>query len=379
MGGGILGVTGARALGRRGHDVRLLDPAPPHPLAESTDISKVVRMEYGADEVYMALAERALDGWRAWNADMGGVFHETGVAFLAAQPMAPGGFEHESYARLLARGHRPERLDAAAIARRFPAFRPGALVDGFFHAQGGWVEAGRVVAQLAAGLDLVRARATRLLLDPANQDAKEPAPETGRIRGLLDDRNQVHEADTVVVTTGAWVGDLVPWIASSFRPVGQPVFHLRPAAAPDLPVFGADISRTGWYGFPAQDGVVKVANHGVGRRMHPDDPREPTAEQEQALRRFLADMIPALAESPIVHRRLCVYGDTLDEHFWIAADPGHSGLVVASGGSGHAFKFAPVLGELIADAVEGKPGPARFRWRPELAAPAGEEAARHRV
>jgi len=175
------------------------------------------------------------------------------------------------------------------------------------------------------------------------------------------------------------VADLVPWLASSFRPVGQPVFHLRPARPLDLPVFGADIARTGWYGFPAQNGIVKIANHGVGKPMHPDDPRETTPEQEAALRAFLQDVIPDLADAPIVHRRLCVYGDTLDEHFWIAADPDHPGLVVASGGSGHAFKFAPVLGDLIADAVEGRPGPARFRWRPELAEPAGEEAARHRL
>jgi glycine/D-amino acid oxidase-like deaminating enzyme len=367
VGGGIFGVTGARVLAARGHGVRLLDPGLPHPLAESTDISKVVRIEYGPDADYMALAERALEGWRRWNAELGGVFHETGVAFLAGAPMAPGGFEHESHAQLLARGHRPERLDAAAIARRFPAFRPGALVDGFYHAQGGWVAAARAVERLAAGCEIIPARGVRLIL-------------TGdRVVGVEDDRGQEHRADVVVVATGAWVGDLVPWLASSFRPVGQPVFHLRPQVAPELPVFGADIARTGWYGFPAQDGVVKIANHGVGVAMHPSDPRETTPAQERELREFLAAYLPGLADASIVSRRLCVYGDTLDEHFWIAADPEHPGLVVASGGSGHGFKFGPVLGELIADAAEGRQGPARFRWRPELATPAGEEAARHRV
>ncbi len=126
----------------------LVDPGPlPHPLAESTDISKVVRLDYGADEEYTALAERALDGWRRWNRDWPApLFHETGVTFLAREPMRPGGFEHDSFALLARRGHACERLDAAAIARRFPAYRPGALVNGYYNPQGGWAESGAVVA-----------------------------------------------------------------------------------------------------------------------------------------------------------------------------------------------------------------------------------------
>src|SRR6185295_760342 len=125
------------------------DPGPiPHPLAESTDISKVVRMDYGADADYTALGEAALAGWRAWNARWP-LFHDTGVTFLSRDTMAPGGFEHDSFALLTARGHPLERLDARAIATRFPAYREGALVDGYFNPHGGWAESGAVVARLA--------------------------------------------------------------------------------------------------------------------------------------------------------------------------------------------------------------------------------------
>jgi glycine/D-amino acid oxidase-like deaminating enzyme len=83
--------------------------------------------------------------------------------------------------------------------------------------------------------------------------------------------------------------------------------------------------------------------------------------------------------APIVHRRVCVYGDSRDEHFLIAPDPAREGLLVAAGGSGHGFKFAPVLGALIADALEGVPHPLlpKFRWRDGGAQTRGEEAARH--
>src|SRR6187431_2013848 len=99
VGGGIFGVTAALAMRERGHDVSLHDPGPlPHPLAESTDISKVVRLDYGADEDYTALMERALDGWRGWNAAWREpLFHETGVLFVCRDEMAPGGFEYESH------------------------------------------------------------------------------------------------------------------------------------------------------------------------------------------------------------------------------------------------------------------------------------------
>jgi glycine/D-amino acid oxidase-like deaminating enzyme len=368
VGGGVFGVTAALALRARRCEVALVDPGPlPHPLAESTDISKVIRIDYGADEDYSALGERALDGWRRWNAAWPTpLFHETGVTFLARAAMAPGGFEHDSYALLIARGHALERLDADAIARRFPAYAPGVYVDGYFNPLGGWAESGAVVARLvteaiAAGVDVRRAAIDRAALDAA-------------------------DADLVVVCAGAWVPLLVPELAGALRTVGQPVFHLRPAD-PHLfeparfPVFGADISQTGYYGFPAnRDGIVKIANHGAGTPIAPDATvREVSAVHEVALRYLVRESFPALADAPIVHRRLCVYCDTADEHFWIARHPDHPRLVVATGGSGHAFKFAPVLGDVIATIALGEPHAlaGKFRWRPELALARGNEAARH--
>jgi len=73
-----------------------------------------------------------------------------------------------------------------------------------------------------------------------------------------------------------------------------------------------------------------------------------------------------------------MYCDTHDGHFWIARDPEREGLVVAAGDNGHGFKFAPVLGGIIADAVEAKDNPLlnKFRWRPETLAGSATDAAR---
>jgi glycine/D-amino acid oxidase-like deaminating enzyme len=165
----------------------------------------------------------------------------------------------------------------------------------------------------------------------------------------------------------------------------MPVFHLRPARselfeAARFPVFGADIAATGYYGFPLHpsERVVKIANHGPGRAVDPASAveRVVSAEQIAALRDFLAGTFAELAGAELVATRVCVYCDTWDGHFWIARDPERQGLVLATGGSGHAYKFAPVLGELIADAVEQR-GADKFRWRPEARPPRSEEAARH--
>ncbi len=373
VGGGIFGVTAARAFDTHGLHTTLIDPGLPHPLAESTDISKVVRIDYGADEDYAILGEQALDGWRRWNATWPTpLFHETGVMFVAKVAMELGGFEHDSYQLLTRRGHRLERLDADAIARRFPAYRHGVYSDGYFNPEGGWAEASAVVTRLATGLDVRPGRVERVVE-----------------HGVICDGEHV-AADLVVICAGSWVPLLVPELADCLHAVGQPVFHLQPAdptlfEASRFPVFGADISRTGYYGFPVnRDGIVKVANHGVGIAIAPGaDQREVRTADEQALRAMLTDSFPALADAPIVHRRLCVYCDTADEHFWIARHPDRANLVVATGGSGHAFKFAPVLGQLIAAIALGESHPlapalaAKFRWRPELALPRGTEAARH--
>lgn len=386
-GGGIFGVTAALEMRTRGHDVTLCDPgALPHPLAESTDLSKVVRCDYGADLAYTEYGERAIEGWRRWNTLLGPLYHETGVMFLSRSPMAPGGFEYESYALLKARGHRIERLDEATIAARFPAYRPGAFVDGYLHAEGGWAEAGAVVAGLAE-----RARATGVTIrehcaitqltdDGVIINNSGVAGVPGGVAGVPGSGNEQIHADAVIVCAGSWTQRLLPELAGSLRAIGQPVFHFQPRdPAPfdrsKFPVFGAEIARTGFYGFPLANGVVKIANHGVGREI-PATERETVnvTETERAdVRAFVRDTFPALADAPIVHTRCCVYGDSLDGHFWITPHPERRNVIIAAGGSGHAFKFAPVLGGLIAEAVEGRVVP-RFRWRPAIEASRGDAA-----
>lgn len=380
VGGGINGVTSAIELKRRGHKVILVDPGPlPHPLAASTDISKAVRAAYGSDEDYTALAERCIELWRKWNAKFGiELYHETGVLFVCQHRMQPDDFEYESCRVLEKQGHRFERFDSFTFHQRFPAFAEDRFQDGFFDPDAGYVESGRVVATLiehakSLGVEL-REHTKFTALDESDR----------RVEGIvLEDRHRIN-GDAVIMATGAWTPHLLPFTKEFLRSTAHPVFHLRPKQPnfflPErFPFFGADISTTGYYGFPLNQGVVKIANHGPGREMSPDSPeRVVTREDENDLRKFLRSTIPGLAEAPIVYTRVCMYCDTNDGDFWIAPDPDRPNLTIATGDCGHGFKFAPVLGELIADVVEGKPNPLlqKFRWRPEIKSGETKEAAR---
>lgn len=379
VGGGVFGIASALELRRRGWDVDVLDPGPlPHPRASSTDVSKIVRMDYGADDLMTALAAEAMEGWERWNEEWPRpLFHPTGFLLLSRGAMVPGTFEWESLVRVRGHGPAPERLDAASLARRYPAWRPGVHAEGYLSPRAGWAESGAVMAWLVR---VARDAGVRTREGVAVEGLLE---DDARVRGVRTRTGERLEADRVVVAAGAWTPSLLPWLGDVMRTVGQPVLHFRPEeperwGAPAFPTWAADIARTGWYGFPAlPDGRVKVGHHGAGLAVHPDAPDRVPDPAVERCRAFLEEALPELAGAPLVERRLCLYCDTFDGDFFIGPDPDRDGLVVAAGGSGHGFKFAPVLGPIVADALEGRENPwgPRFRWR--AAGPGGREHARH--
>lgn len=371
LGAGIFGLTSAIELSRRGHSVAVMSPDEiPHPLAASTDISKAVRMEYGTDEEYMDMAIDSMEGWREWNEVFERpLYHETGFLVLTTDPLEHDfeSFAGGSYINLLKRGYHPDRLSAQLVAAMFPAFNSEVYRDGFYNPVGGYVESGRVITELSRyaksiGIDIRQGvRADEVIRN---------ASQVGSVRSL---DGETYTAGHYIVCAGNHTPFLLPELHDAMEVTGHPIFHLRPELPapympPDFTVFAADIQHTGWYGFPyhpiAQ--VVKVANHGVGIPIHPDrDPREVTAAQEHQMRTFLQVSIPQLAQAPVVATKLCCYTDTRDGHFWIDRHPELSNLTVAGGGSGHAFKMGPVLGEMIADVAEGgeHKWSDRYGWR----------------
>lgn len=367
VGAGVCGITAALETRYRGHTVHVFDPGPlPHPDASSTDISKVLRMDYGTDEFYWDLMEESFRGWDSWNTDFSRpLWHKTGFLMLSRDNWQAGGFEFDSFTVSQKRGLHVERVNSAILQDRFPAWKSENYSEGYFNPQAGWAESGEVVRQL-----ILRAKAAGVILHEGHKLGG--LVETGsRVTGIRSHGGEQFPADITIIAAGAWTPAILPYLQDVMWATGQPVFHfkapnLEDFQPPRFPVWNADIANTGWYGFPAKDdGTLKVANHGPGWRVDPLGPRVIPTGTEELFTEFFKETFPALVDAPKLGERLCLYCDTWDGNFWIDFDPDREGLMVCAGDSGHGFKFAPVLGKITADVLEGKPNPyaVRFRWR----------------
>lgn len=386
IGGGIFGLSAAIELTERQYKVGLLNPDTlPHHLAASTDISKIVRMEYGPDAEYFRMAEQAIAGWKAWNERLGvELYHETGFLLLCKSSLESGRqpFEQHSYRQLLDRSHPAEKLTAAQIRDRFPVVNTSIYKTGVFNPVAGYVESGLAIEKLAE-----YARSLGVIIHEG-QTAEELIIKNERVQGIRTRERESYYSEHTLLAAGAHTALLLPELQPFMHATGHPVFWLKPAdpsrfSFPQLTVFAADIANSGWYGFPLHPkyAVVKVARHAGGMSVHPDrDDRRVYEAEIGEMRAFLRESFPELADAALVYTRRCLYTDTLDGHFWIDRHPEMTGLSVATGGSGHAFKMGPILGKMIAARIEGTRHEftERYLWRQLGEHTVQQEAARHK-
>jgi glycine/D-amino acid oxidase-like deaminating enzyme len=371
VGAGIFGISTAIELRKRNYSVCVLNPDTiPHHLAASTDISKAVRLEYGSDREYFEMTEICLERWREWNEFFQTtLYHEVGFLMLGKESLdSPRHtFEKASIELLHERGYKTEILEQSELAKRFPIINSSLYPLAHYNPVGGYVESGKVVTKL---VDL----ALQLGVQISNhQTVHELQISSGHLTVVSTRERATYSAGVTIISAGASTPFLVPELKPFMKITGHPVFHITPVEvekcrAPWLPVYTADISNTGWYGFPwhPEQGVVKMAKHSKGLELHPwQDDRAITDEEVREFREFRKESFPSLANAPLVYTRRCLYTDTLDGHFWIDHHPEVKGLAVSSGGSGHGMKMGPVIGEMTADMAEGKSHrfSERYRWR----------------
>ncbi|KAI9320296.1 FAD dependent oxidoreductase [Zopfochytrium polystomum] len=401
VGAGVFGLSTSLALAERGHEVVVFDRLPiPAEDAASTDLNKVVRSDYGEDVLYQELGLQAIAKFKEWNKEclrkFGHIlYHETGVAYFTASP------DMNSFERLSIMKIKESKVDPTAgdmievlnfdgpegqkkrssVIERWPGFKDLVQVyrGGYINHRGGFADSGRTMEYLA---HLARAAGVRIITGDKrgrfagylHEDASTPS----RVTGIRTADGTEHRADLVIAAAGSWTPSIVPELSGLCWPSGQAVVHFRPRA-PDQGkqcVWFGDVSKTGWYGFPGapRDGgaTFKVANHGAGYLPDPAFHRSGKVTSKQVplraiaeFREFLAKGFKHLAKEDMANTRLCWYCDSWDSNFYVDAVPGRPGLWVASGGSGHAFKFSPVIGDVVADLIEGKPSPFRalFGWR----------------
>ena len=310
VGAGINGVAAAYALARGGDEVTLYEQFRiGHTRGSSHGTARIFRLAYPEPE-WVRLAQEALAGWRALEADSG----ETLLELNGLVELAPPGVE-SSRAAL-------EECGARFEVTEVPGFEGSALFQ---------EDAGIVRADLAhrAFLEGALRRGARLVEDE-------------RV-----DRLDALDAEAVVVTAGPWAPRLVPDLA--VRPTRETVCYFRlDGAPPSLIELGTERGDC-FYALHDPDGGIKAGLHRSGVPADPDDDGGPDESVVELLREWVAARFPGADPEP-TQVETCFYTSTDDERFILER---RGRVVVGSACSGHAFKFAPAVGERLAALARG--------------------------
>ena len=347
---GAMGSATASALARRGLRVLGLDRFhPPHDRGSSHGETRVIRAAYFEHPLYVPLVRAAYDRWRALEGRSGRrLLLETGV-LLVGEPS--GELMVGAAASAKEHGVPYEALTHAELLRRFPAIVPSATAIGLLEPGG--------------GLLYPEACIEAFLAEAANAGADlhydEPLASWRAVSGgvEVETARDRWSAARLLIATGAWIPALMPSLPLS---VERQVLHWfeppdrRPFSAGALPVFlFEEAGGPLWYGTPDLGSGLKVGLHHQGAPITPETiDRTVHDDDVAAVRRLLRQRMPG-ADVPPSRSTVCMYTNTPDGHFLIDQHPEAPRVLLASACSGHGFKFASILGELLADRLTDTP------------------------
>ncbi|HEX3264695.1 MAG TPA: FAD-dependent oxidoreductase [Candidatus Limnocylindrales bacterium] len=381
IGAGVMGAWTALWLRRGGHDVTLIDRhGPGNRLGSSGDESRITRSSHGADRHYPVWQRRALEQWRALGrASNQELFIEAGVVWLANDAQT---FEGESLEALRTLGIPVERWSPDDLVRRVPVLNPAGVPWVLFEPEAGALLARRgVTATIDAFESMGGEVITGRVLAVEGPDGPWPGGELGRVEVA---GGPTIEGDAFVFAAGPWLPDLFPaTIGGLIEPHRQDVMYFQAPPgdsrylAPSMPAW-IDFEGS-FYGFPSFDGIsIKACPDWLGPNERCDESARECADATVvASREVLRRRLPGIADQPVVRTWTCFYEVTPDAHFVIDRHPGLGDVWIAGGGTGHAFKHGPVIGEYLAALVTGDravvaelaPPDERFGSHPRAARP----------
>ena len=361
---GAMGSAALHHLARRGQRVLGLERhTPGHDRGSSHGSTRIIRLGYFEHPAYVPLLRRAYTLWRELEAASGRrLLHVTGIAEIGppAGPLVRGTL---ASARLHELSH--EVLSAPELMRRFPAFRVPQDYVAVLQPEGGILAAEHSLhAQLAlaaaAGADI-----------RSGETVQAIEPRAGSVR-VTTDRGIV-ETGVAIVAVGAWTKTLLPEFAAGLRVTREVMAWFAPTDADLLcadrfPVFIIESRHGMHYGIPALRGEPSPAGIKVAKHHHRDETVDPdaydrtvSAADQALIRAAIADHLPT-ANGELLEAKTCLYTMTPDGNFLIDHLPGAPNVIVASPCSGHGFKFAPVIGEALADLATTGATPHDIGW-----------------
>lgn len=355
IGAGAFGAWTAWHLARRGQRVVLLDAyGPGNARASSGGETRIIRMGYGADEIYTRSSQRSLVQWKSFCVATGQrLFHETGVLWLAGEDAS----RVRQTMATLKRCEVPfEEMNRVALERRYPQISFERVTLGFLEPKSGVLLARRAVAAVVE--DAVKQGVEfRIALI-------ESPHGSGRLKSVTCSNGEAVAADQFVFACGSWLGKVFPEILGPrIFPSRQEVFFFgvppgnERFAPPALPTWL--FQEDEYYGMPDIEGRgLKIALDHHGDRVDPDkQSRLPTAAEADVVQKYVASRFPALRNAPVVETRVCQYENTSNGDFLIDRHPEMDNVWFAGGGSGHGFKHGPAVGEYVARQILDKADP----------------------
>jgi sarcosine oxidase len=365
IGLGAVGSAAAYQLAKRGAKVLGIDRhSPPHAMGSSHGDTRITRLAIGEGAHYTPLVLRANEIWREVESQTGEDLHVvTGMLVVSSERRratthVANFFENTvEAARRFGIAH--ERLDAAAIRRRFPQFAVRDNEHGYYEPGAGYLRPEACVAaqlRLAEDHGAVLHRDERVIAIEAIGERVAVVTERGR-----------HEAAQAIVAAGPWVHEfLPPNLAPHFTVTRQVLFWFDVAppvarfTSPEFPVWIWELQDASHviYGFPAIDGPhggVKVATEQYAQSTLPGAVARDVSEAE--VRRMHEELVaPCFPEisARCVKAVACLYTATPDFHFAIGRHPELPAAILASPCSGHGFKHSAAVGEALAElALQG--------------------------
>ncbi len=351
VGAGVFGAWIAYQLRQSGKSVILIDAyGPANDRASSGDESRIIRMGYGADEIYTRSAMRSLELWQKLAAEVNEpLFRQTGVLWLAhgddPYPIAT--------AQTLEKLAVPfEKLTTNEVAHRYPQFGLDEIAWGMIEPSSGVLMARRAV----------RAVVRKAIDDGVKylDEHVQPSSDRGKLDSITASSGHQISAGEFVFACGPWLPKIFPDILSDrITPSRQEVFYFGApqgderftlTAMPTWIDFQDEV-----YGMPDIDGLgIKIAIDRHGPPFDPDEGDRVASDGGlKKVRHQLARRLPALRDARLANARVCQYENTSNGDFLLDRHPAFDNVWLAGGGSGHGFKHGPFVGAYLTARIDG--------------------------
>jgi sarcosine oxidase len=351
VGVGGMGSATCYQLARRGQRVLGLERFDiPHAKGSSHGVTRIIRLPYYEHPSYVPLLKRAYELWHELEQRV-----EEKLLYMTGSIDAgrAESWVFQGALQVALEHHLPhEVLSSEQITKRFPGYQFPSDVMGVYQPQGGFLLPERCVVSYVNAAVALRAD-----IHGREQVLAYTSTPSGGVRVTTD--RATYEAESLILTAGAWNAHLLPFLKPLAVPERQVLAWFQPQrpeyfAVERFPVFNVIVPEGRFYGFP----VFGIPGFKLGKYHHlqeTGDPdtllTEPTREDEELLHAFASRYFP-LGSGPTMSLATCMFTNTPDGHFIIDLHPQSPQISFASACSGHGFKFVSVVGEMMADLAE---------------------------